>query len=209
MKMSGGSQALYHIMSRRTGESVLTAPLSQQLAVILADPMGYVRILVSSVTERAPVYALQIVGRFGWNAILLPLIAYPIGAMMLAAGMAKGADAGFGIVQRLWWLAVAAGVALLIETAMYLTGTPYAADFIQGTQGRYFLPVLPLVLLALSPAQGMRGAKTLFAGCALLLALIAAATVYDSFWVHGFVTDDGMPAHDSLTSALLLPSPRW
>lgn len=209
MKFSGGSQALYHIMSRKTGESVMTAPLADQLAVILNDPVGYVRILTSSVIERAPVYALQIVGRFGWNAILLPLIAYPLAAIMLGAAVLSGAEARFGVGQRLWWLAVAGGVALLIETAMYLTGTPPGADFIQGTQGRYFLPVLPLVLLALSPDRAVRGARTVLAASVLLLLLIAAACAYDSFWVHGFVTSDGMPPHDSLTRALLLPSPRW
>ncbi|MFY9349988.1 DUF2142 domain-containing protein [Sphingobium sp.] len=209
MHVSGGSQALYHIQSRKTGETMMTAPLRDQLALVLADPAGFVRILVSSVTERAPVYALQIVGRFGWNAILLPLIAYPLALLMLGAGVASGSGARFGILQRLWWLAVAAGMALLVEIAMYLTGTPLGADYIQGTQGRYFLPVLPLVLLALSPAQPVRGAQRLLAATAIPLMLIAAATVYDSFWVHGFVTSDGMPPHDDLLRELLLPSPRW
>ena len=92
---------------------------------------------------------------------------------------------------------------------MYLTGTPLGADYIQGTQGRYFLPILPLILIALSPDRPMRGAPRLFAGTALLLLVIAAATLFDSFWVHGFITTDGMPPHDSLARALLLPSPRW
>ena len=209
MKMSGGSQALYHIVSRKTGEAVTTAPLADQLAVILHDPLAYVRILCSSVVERAPVYALQIVGRFGWNAILLPLAAYALGAVMLGAAVLSGSGARFGFGQRLWWLAVAAGVALLVETAMYLTGTALGADYIQGTQGRYFLPVLPLVLLALMPGDPVRGARAVFAGAAMILLAVAALCVVDSFWVHGFVTTDGMPPHQSLVRALLLPSPRW
>ena len=209
MHMSGGSQALYSIRARDTGASVMTAPLGDQLNIIVHDPLAYIRILVTSVVERAPVYALQIVGRFGWNAILLPLLAYPLAAIMLAAGVANGTGARFGMGQRFWWLAVAASVALLIETAMYLTGTPPGANYIQGTQGRYFLPVLPLVLIALSPAQPVRGAQRMFAVAAILLATIAAATVLDSFWVHGFVTSDGMPPHGSIGRALTLPSPRW
>jgi uncharacterized membrane protein len=209
MHYSGGSQALYHIQSRKTGETMMTAPLAAQLQVMLRDPAGYANVLVSSVTERAPVYALQIVGRFGWNAILLPLIAYPLALLMLGAGVARGSGVRVSAGQRIWWLAVAAGVALLIETAMYLTGTPLAADYIQGTQGRYFLPLLPLVLLALSPEQGWRGATRALAVTAIPLMLIAAATAFDSFWVHGFVTSDGMPPHGSVARALLLPSPRW
>ena len=46
-------------------------------------------------------------------------------------------------------------------------------------------------------------------GLAILLLMIAAVTVYDSFWVHGFITSDGMPPHQSLLRAFLLPSPRW
>lgn len=209
MKLSGGSQALYHIVSRKTGETVMTAPLGQQLAVILRDPLAYLHILTTSIVERAPVYALQIVGRFGWNAILLPLLAYPLALAMLAAAIFSGSAMRFSLGHRLWWLAIVAGVALLIETAMYLTGTPLGADYIQGTQGRYFLLLLPLALMAIMPAAPIRGARPLFAGAALLLLLIAAATTFDSFWVHGFVTADGMPPHQSLTRALILPSPRW
>jgi uncharacterized membrane protein len=209
MKMSGGSQALYHIMSRKTGETVMTAPLSAQLAVILADPVGYVRTLASSVVERTPVYGLQIVGRFGWNAILLPLLAYPLAGLMMSAAVLNGTGIRIGMGRRLWWLAVAIGTALLIETAMYLTGTPLGADFVQGTQGRYFLPLLPLALLAFMPERGVHMARPVFAGAALLLLLVAIASAYDSFWVHGFVTADGMPPHQRLSDALLLPSPRW
>lgn len=197
-------------MSRKTGETVMTAPLGQQLAVILHDPLAYLHVLATSVTERAPVYALQIVGRFGWNAILLPLLAYPLALAMLGAAVLSGSAMRFSLGQRLWWLAIVAGVALLIETAMYLTGTPLGADYVQGTQGRYFLPLLPLALMAFMPEEPpLRGARMLFAGSALLLLSVAAATAFDSFWVHGFVTADGMPAHRSLTRALTLPSPRW
>lgn len=209
MKMSGGSQALYHIVSRKTGEEVMTAPLAAQLAVILADPIAYARALASSIVERLPVYALQIVGRFGWNAILLPLLAYSLAVVMLGAAVLSGSGARVSIGQRLWWLAVAGGTALLIETAMYLTGTPLGADYVQGTQGRYFLPLLPLALLAVTPERGSGAARWVFAGAALLLLLIALGSAYDSFWVHGFVTADGMPPHERLSDALLLPSPRW
>ncbi|HKY81385.1 MAG TPA: DUF2142 domain-containing protein [Sphingobium sp.] len=209
MKMSGGSQALYHIMSRKTGENVMTAPLTAQLAVVITDPLAYARLLYESVVERAPVYALQIVGRFGWNAILLPLAAYPLAALMLCAAVLSGSGMRFSVGQRLWWLLVIAGGALLIETAMYLTATPLGADYIQGTQGRYFLPLLPLALLALMPARGMSAARFVFFGSAAMLLLIGMMSAVDSFWFHGFVTTDGMPPYEDLNHAIWLPSPRW
>lgn len=209
MKLNGGSQALYHITSRKSGESVLTAPLADQLRVVLADPLAFVRVLVSSVVERMPVYLLQLVGRFGWNAILLPLLLYPLAGAMLAAAVLGGGGAEAGVGRRAWWLAVATGVALLIEVAMYLTGTPYAADFIQGTQGRYFIPLLPLVLLALMPAARRERVQQVFAGVAVVLLGTALLCAADSFWVHGFVTSDGMPPGAGSVRSLVLPSPRW
>lgn len=209
MRANGGTQALYSIVSRKTGESVMTAPLADQLRTIVGDPLGYAKILVGSMIERGPVYALQIVGRFGWNTILLPLLAYPLALLMLGAAVLSGAGAGYGLVQRLWWLLVAAGCAVLVETACYLVGTPYGADYIQGVQGRYFLPLLPLVLLAFMPRRAIPRAESIFAASATLLLAIGLLTALDSFWIHGFTSVDGMPPHGSVARALFLPSPRW
>ncbi|WP_336961325.1 DUF2142 domain-containing protein [Sphingobium aquiterrae] len=213
MKYAGGTQALYHIMSRKTGEMTMTAPLADQLAVVLHDPLGFARILATSIAERSPVYALQIVGRFGWNSILLPLAAYPLAGIMLGAALWSGDGVRAGWGTRLWWLAIAGGSALLVETALYLTGTPLGADYVQGVQGRYFLPLLPLALMAISvPKTGdhaARIARRLCIASAAVLAIIAILTVWDAFWHHGFATYDGMPPSSSLVRSLLLPSERW
>ena len=217
MLYSGGEPALYTTVSRKTGEQATTAPMADQLAVLLGDPLRYARILVESFTERFPVYVLQIVGRPGWNAFLLPLAAYALAAVMLASALASGKGPRAGVGLRAWWLLLAAGGAVLVETALYLTGTPYAADYIQGTQGRYFLPLLPLVLLALMPTslpgRWPERARGVFAGSALLLIGIGLLSALDSFWINGFVTVEGMPplgsGAEGAARGLLLPSPRW
>ena len=210
---SGGTPALYSIASRKTGEVTTTAPLSTQLAVILTDPPGYLRVLATSHVERLPVYALQIVGRFGWNAVLLPLLAYPLALLMLAAAVMGGALPPLPRLTRLWWLLLAVGGIALVETALYLTGTPYAADYVQGVQGRYLLPFLPLILIALTPPAAFfrhgGPARRVMAAASILLLAIALLAALDSFWIHGFTTADGMPPAHSVAGALTLPSPRW
>jgi uncharacterized membrane protein len=213
MKFSGGTQALYHIVSRKTGEMTITAPLAEQLAVVLRDPIGFLHILATSVAERSPVYVLQIVGRFGWNSILLPLLAYPLAGCMLLAALWSGDRVRVAWGVRLWWLAIAGGAALLVETALYLTGTPLGADYVQGVQGRYFLPILPLALMALSFAPPKprisRAAGRLCLCLAAGLSLMAVVTVWDAFWHHGFATYDGMPPSSGIMRSLFLPSHRW
>jgi uncharacterized membrane protein len=216
MKLAGGAQAAY-IVSRKTGLLVQTAPLASQLAVILNNPVGFSRILLGSITERAPVYALQVVGRFGWNAILLPVFAYPLALLMLCSALWSGDAQHIPAARRLWWLALAVAGELLIEIALFLTGTPFGADYVQGVQGRYFLPLLPLAGLALlsgsADKTGNAGVRAAFAATAILLQTLALLTVLDSFWIHGFVTWNGLPpiAHNAggLARALFLPSPRW
>jgi uncharacterized membrane protein len=218
MKASGGATATYGIVARGSGLSVRTAPVASQLAILLNDPAGFARILLVSVTQRAPVYALQVVGRFGWNAILLPLSAYPLAFLMLCFALRDGGVAHrIPAIRRLWWLALALGGELLIEIALYLTGTPPGADYVQGVQGRYFLPLLPLAVLALLPrtarSQHRASAGAAFAASAILLQAIALLTVVDSFWIHGFVAVSGLPPiarnAEGLARALVLPSPRW
>ena len=54
-----------------------------------------------------------------------------------------------GAVERLWIAAVAALVMLLIAGAMLVSWTSRDSQIIEGIQGRYILPVLPLLLLLL------------------------------------------------------------
>ncbi len=54
-----------------------------------------------------------------------------------------------GTLERLWIAAVAACVILLTAGAMLLSWTGRDSQIIEGIQGRYFLPVLPLFLLLL------------------------------------------------------------
>ena len=210
---AGGDQAVYVVESRTTGALVTTAPLSEQLRVVLGDPLRYLGVLGSSMTERSPVYALQLVGRFGWNTILLPLFTYALGAAMIAAGVLAARGVPRAVGQRTWWFVLGVGVVVLVETALYLTGTPLGADYVQGTQGRYFLPALPLMLLALAPGVPKRWAERVLLTSACMLNLVAVAAVVDSFWLHGFTASRGLPPFDhdagGIVRMLLLPSPRW
>jgi uncharacterized membrane protein len=54
---------------------------------------------------------------------------------------------------RLWLLAIAASIALLMSATLYLYWTPASDTWIQGLQGRYFIPIAPLFLMAFLPKR--------------------------------------------------------
>lgn len=75
---------------------------------------------------------------------------------------------------------------MLVWTSMYIAFTRPGNTYIDGVQGRYYLPFLPLVWLVLNPDRVMvrienKNYHALVLGAA---ALILAATVYLDIWMR-------------------------
>ena len=87
--------------------------------------------------------------------------------------------------QKLWIFILCVGTAVLVWTSMYIAFTRPGNTYIDGVQGRYYLPFLPLVWLVLNPDRVMmrmenKNYHALVLGAA---ALILAATVYLDIWM--------------------------
>ena len=87
--------------------------------------------------------------------------------------------------QKLWIFILCVGTAVLVWTSMYIAFTRPGNTYIDGVQGRYYLPFLPLVWLVLNPERVMvrmenKNYHALVLGAA---ALILAATVYLDIWM--------------------------
>lgn len=187
---SGDIQA--SLISRKTLEITVTARPIEQLKLVLADPLKFVVITATSFVERAPVYVVQIIGRFS-NLILMPIGAYVLGVLVLFFGLIVSSPGGWtpSRTQRAWWLLLVFGMTVLVETALYLSGTPLGADYIQGTQGRYFTPFIGLLCLALmfrvrSPTAGAV-LKWLFPLSVTALVITGLVVAFNAYWVRGFV----------------------
>ena len=117
--------------------------------------MDTVLLFVRSAVENGDHYIRTLVGgslsyytvdlAWGWVAVLYLLLAYaalPVqGAVMKPAGRARG------------WCCAAAALCCLLAVAGCLLWTPTHYDTLYGLQGRYFLPVLPLLLLTCLPRR--------------------------------------------------------
>lgn len=129
-----------------------------QLRFILSDPPAFLRIVATTIfaTPLIPKTVLEFLGVFG-PPVTLPLPFYPIAGCLVAGAVFSDRRLPRGPLTdwrtRMIALAVAAATILIILTLLYLQWTQHRGPLIDGFQGRYLYPLLPLALLSI-PAAG-------------------------------------------------------
>ncbi|MBI5680416.1 MAG: DUF2142 domain-containing protein [Methanobacterium sp.] len=123
--------------------------ISGQIAYILGDPLRFPYILVKTFFYRGLSYQLLFVGNF-WLDIPLPL--WWLGFYALTIIPVALLDKSKVIVtqkQKLISLATAIIIFLLVCAFVYISWTVVGQTIIDGIQGRYFIPIFPLLFLML------------------------------------------------------------
>jgi uncharacterized membrane protein len=133
--------------------------LRRQIVTVIADPVRYFIVACANLLDTAPWYAATMVGALGWGTrpISLPhlLLAYALTAVGVLLSNPPGGPASF---RKIAILLVASAVSVaLVQLALYLSYTPVGASYIDGMQGRYFLPVFLLCLMTFVGQFGLTG----------------------------------------------------
>lgn len=116
---------------------------------ITGDPLRFARIVASDYATSTAAYAEQMVGRLGRLDVVLPPPVIWLEWALLAL-IVLSAGEKIPRAQRVLALAVSVALMLSISTWMYVTWTPGCDPPLRGIQGRYFLPLLPALMLGLS-----------------------------------------------------------
>ncbi|MGI6010596.1 MAG: DUF2142 domain-containing protein [Ruminococcus sp.] len=126
--------------------------VGRQLRYIFAHPFAYVGLLLSSLREKffSFTFGYEALGQMGH----LKGNEEMISAAMMTAGVVltdkrEGEEQDMSLLQKGGALILCFVTLCLIWTALYLSFTPVGADTIRGVQGRYYLPVTMMGLLAL------------------------------------------------------------
>jgi len=158
-----------------------TTDAAAQLRVLAADPWRLVTLPLRTMRDEAGTKAREAIGVLGRLDLPLPGWLYGLWTAALAAAtlgdvFASHRRDGPRVQETL--LIAAIGVACLFATylALYLTWTPVGAERIEGVQGRYLLPLLALLGLAL-PRLAVPRPIALRAACALVVTLAGLATI--------------------------------
>lgn len=116
---------------------------------VLQNPVRICKMLFETVFEMGDFYLKSAISYFGWFEFEPPwFMAVPYVVILGVAFMRKNDEPeALGVIQRTYSLALFVVVYLITELTLLLGFTPIDSNVIQGVQGRYFLPALPLIFL--------------------------------------------------------------
>mgnify|MGYP003371431515 CR=1 FL=1 len=124
-----------------------------QVLLALKNPIKYIQMLLYTINLSGNKYLLALFGaELGWGEFikLYSLVPYAFIAIYIFAIISdQKLKNKFKKYQLIWMTLVVLAVVALIFTSLYVQWTYIGSVSIAGVQGRYFLPILPLIALIL------------------------------------------------------------
>jgi hypothetical protein len=142
------------------GRLFRSAVAGAQITVLLHHPLQVALLPITAGGQALRPLWLQFVGVLGQLSIPLPHLLYRLWSAAIVSGIAAlmtgPRDAG-----TRWFTAPAVALGVLgsmelIFVALYLTWTPVGMDRVDGIQGRYFIPLLPVLLFVVPGVEALR-----------------------------------------------------
>jgi uncharacterized membrane protein len=128
-----------------------TSSIHEQLSFIRHEPLAYLRVVAETTVEHGRIWMDQL-GMLGWlDTYVNPMAMHLLFILAVIMALAEPAACGFVPSTRLRFIAFLSTLlcGLVVLTAVYVTGIAVRAPLMVGIQGRYFLPIIPLLLLSL------------------------------------------------------------
>jgi uncharacterized membrane protein len=152
------SPAWYFLRSLITQHQLLPIPMmycqigdpNPKMAMILVDILHYTKLLVTDLLiYQRDYYLTCFYGTIGWLDLPLPTIMATLFVIMLALTSATESLPVFRFAwyKRIFVLMVVTGSVFLIQTAAFLYFTPASIFQVSGVQGRYLIPLAPLLFV--------------------------------------------------------------
>jgi uncharacterized membrane protein len=121
------------------------------LVYIITHPVTFITIFLRTIDSQSLIYYHQLVGVLGWLDAPLPGKYYLIAAAAFFVAAALS-SAKLKLTDWMFLLLSVSSSAIMVFIALYADWSPVKSTIIQGVQGRYFLPLLPLSFMLLYPA---------------------------------------------------------
>jgi len=150
-----------------------------QQKLVLTDPVFFVSTLIKTISSNWQDEYKSMVAVFGWKNVTMSndfgFYVYLLAIVWVINETGKKMSKKVNIGVVILGLTINLGIIFYIYLAMYLTWSVVASSYIYGTQGRYYLPLLPFVLILLSQLWVyIKDKGYLLVGGVMLLVLISS-----------------------------------
>jgi uncharacterized membrane protein len=152
---------------------------AQQLQSVRAAPLAFVQIAARDFLQNG-FYIEPVIGRLGYNDLKVPMVLRVLELVVLSM-ICVASDVALRVRDRAATAVLIVATCFGIALSQYLVWTIVGAAFIEGIQGRYFLPLAPLVIAALTIRTRLRLSDAyVIAACGALAAwgLLFVARTY-------------------------------
>lgn len=170
--------------------------VGEQVANIIHRPIDLIyAYFISIFSNYGSGTLLGVVGSFGWIDYPLPIWMISIGLFLIVFSLIYASKEEFakriaGIRERRWMLAVFVASVLFLMLVLYVTWTPVGLRRVDGFQGRYLIPLIPLLIpvlqsrkFAFKDGDGLR-ANIIVLGSSLMLSF-SILFLAMRFWIGG------------------------
>jgi len=125
---------------------------SQQIEFLMSDPVGTIGNIIMNIVTQGKEWIWGMFGRFGYSYTVMNKGLITIyGLILLVVGLLEKPDKlEFDNKTRYIILGIGIATMALITVGFYALASPVGSNVIFGLQGRYFIPAIPFLLLALS-----------------------------------------------------------
>jgi uncharacterized membrane protein len=119
--------------------------VADQFRIIVTKPWSLPLALLRSLADNWVDLWVSVIGKFGWYDTPLPKWVGTVGALACLCAALAGGNRPPYLRPALWSLLTFGAMTLAIAAALYMSWTPVGNATVHGLQGRYFLPILPLL----------------------------------------------------------------
>lgn len=120
------------------------------LGYILQNPKAFLDVMTNTLFDRTDFYVQSLVGQqLGWVEILLSNLVVIVFILLIAFSLFRvRGEKQYLTVGNKWWIVFVCAVSFgLIMVGMLTQWTPITGTYVEGVQGRYFLPFLFILVL--------------------------------------------------------------
>ncbi|OGO38382.1 MAG: hypothetical protein A2W35_04015 [Chloroflexi bacterium RBG_16_57_11] len=163
----------------------------EQLLYILLNPLATIVLIFNSINQYGQFYINSFIGWFGWLTAPMPDFVYFLFLIGLSLAILGDMQNRFALTkgQKIIFLSVFLLYIVGMMISMYIYWTPPANSIIEGVQGRYFIPIVPLLLYHAASLRRPEWGRLdrLFTGSVSVIVPVVLAFSFQTIYLKYFV----------------------